>query len=476
MIIGVIGSGPVGAASALTFLRAGFSVRLFDLGYEKDSELDIGLLQNKRFASKLKLFNGNAFPYDLDQFNQVEDLGGQKSWFASKGLGGFSTIWGATWKPFDDLISPEWESAFNLASKMVFERSNFEGLGSRFSKPINVSEVCSCFDMFAPQEYEAKGKIDQSWKLKISESSLAVFINDCIVCGDCQVGCPTNAIWSSLNLLQKCKSFKGFELFINCFVESYFEVNERVALKTNNGVETLDYLFIAAGPIPTASIILRSEGSVGSVSLSDTRMITIPFFKIRATKAHSGAFTLSGRNVNFLSVDKHEFQLQLQLYAHIDEFIPRIQSQFPKYVHGFLKYILVKLRSRLFIGLLYVDSRISGTLKCTFSENLISEPIDENLIFRSLATLKGALKNLRKKFGLWPIWRFAKFGAIGDSYHLGNMEGLEISSYGEVGKSNKIYVVGAAGLPMLEPGPITMSAMAHGIRSALKLIESLPKS
>jgi ferredoxin len=448
---------------------------MFDLGFTSQSNKDVQLLRSGMDAGKLKKLGNSIHPYDFDEFNQINSSGEHRNWFSSKGLGGFSTIWGATWKPFTSLSSKEWEEAHRTANEMIFESVDPASQTLKLESQIRVSSRCSCFDFLEPQEFITNFNSGTNWNIKLAESSLAVYENRCVMCGLCQQKCPTNAIWSSLGLIKSCKNIDNFKLIDHCFVERFSESNTYIELDTSVGQIQVDYLFIAAGPLATSALILKSRSDLSSIFLADTRMVTIPFLKLKSNKNHSGGFSLSGRDVDFASTDDSKFQLHLQIYAHIDLFQERIQSQFPIFLHKLIAAALGILKSRLYIGLLYVDSRLSGSLKLNWDKSLISQLVSDEVLSDHHEMLIQAVNSLKKTFQLWPIWKFAKFGGVGDSYHLGRIKGIDIGSYGEVSGSARTFAVGAAGLPIIEPGPITMTAMAHAIRSAKKLIENLPK-
>ena len=475
MKIGVIGSGPAGASAALTFLNAGYAVHLFDLGFKDSTSTDIEFLRTSPNTSKFKLLDGEIFPYDLNEFNLISGPIQEKSWFTSKALGGFSTVWGATWSPFEALITKDWQSAYKKANEMVFPALEDSYPPGRSFSQIDVSEICSCFDFLASDTFEYKSRKSVFWNIRISSSSLAVSSNSCIACGKCQSGCPTSAIWSSKELIRKCNSFANFEIITGSFVKTFSEESDGVNLNTSNGVVKVDILYIACGPVATGALILRSAHGSGSLALSDTRMITIPFLRLRSNKAHEGSFSLSGREIRFLSKDAIATSAYLQLYAHVDEFSDRVKGQFPKFLGRFIEFALSLLSSRLYVGLLYLDSRISGSLRLSLGAGLVVEPQGLGALPKNMTKIVQAMTALRSHYGLWPIWKFAKIGAVGDSYHLGRLTGVEISENGELNNSRRIFVVGSAGLSEIEPGPITMTAMAHAIKTAVNHIEQLPK-
>jgi hypothetical protein len=470
--IGIVGSGPSGAATALMFLKAGYQVELFDLGFNANSSKDRQLFESDYGPKKLKSLYGEFYPYDFNEFNVVEDHGGDKSWFTSKGLGGFSTIWGATWKPFPTLDDPEWQAAYRAVHAMVFKE---DGGDSSFGNQLKHLGPCSCFDDLRPQAFRYTKSRFMAWDITVSESLLAVSEKKCTFCGDCQIGCGQDAIWSSIRILDECMRFKNFKLMSGHFVTAFESMADSVRVQTSAGNYFVDYLFIACGPIASSSLILKSVPAIKHFDLSDTAMITIPFLSLRSKKDHIGAFSLSGRDFNFSSFDSHKTQLHMQLYSHSEHFIERALAQFPKFIHPLIRFGMNALRSRIFIGLLYVDSRWSGKLRVSWSAKFNSVPINPVIASKNLNRIRVAIAGLRRQFGILAIWPLAKYSAVGDSYHLGMTSPRLTNNYGELRDCQRVYAVGSLAIPTLEPGPITMTAMAHAVLCANKLIQALPK-
>ena len=473
--IGVIGSGPSGAAAALTLLRAGHHVTMFDIGASFNSEHDKNFINNTNEALDLKTYMGGVFSYDINEFNKINLKNGEKKWFTSKGLGGFSTVWGATWKPFRSLSTPEWLNAFNEAESLVFGISDENRMATNMQKQLKISRGCTCFNYIATLNSETKETETNFWKIASSPSSLAVLDAKCDFKGSCQQGCDTGAIWDANQLIKLCNSFENYKYINRCFVQKISETESTVTLETSIGNFNVDYLILAAGPVATSIILLKSDPILKSIELKDTQMVLVPFFRLKRVPKHEGFFTLSGFDFNFVSKTSEEIQMHLQLYAHADRFLDRVKIRFNPFVHPFLDLLFWFLKRNLFIGILYVDSRWSGSLVIEANQVTTVKILKSDSLSIHHKEIRKALRNLRKHAGLWTIWKGMKIENVGDSYHLGFAQGDFIGPFGDLRNSVRIKVAGSIALKCLEPGPITMTAMAQAILTAKKLMTTLPK-
>lgn len=462
----VVGSGPSGAVTALKLLENGFDVTMLDLGFVENSSEDEKMTFSQR--KHLKLSYGKSFPYDLNEFNKVHNLYSSKNWFPSKGKYGFSTVWGATWKPFKSLNNQDWKAAYSECDDYIFSNPK-NGLSRKLNlNKLKVSRQCTCFEQF-----ENMTKTVDQWQLIVSESQMAIYDESCVFCGSCQIGCTYDAIWDSSSLVSSCESFSTFEYFPNVFIEKILSSGNNVSVLNHEGIESFfDYIFLCAGPIGNATILLKSGLTPsGELNLQDSQMITLPLFSFRSMKKHQGAYTLSGKNIDFQSLSEPQIALHLQLYAHIDLIKDRIVLFIPIFLRKLVGAILNVLKNHLYIGILYVDPTWSGTLKLKFVND--STEASSDFDFDSnLRRTKNGLNKIAKTFAVVPLWTLAKVGAVGDSYHVGAVEEKVTDGYGRLLRNPKIFVGGSFALPVIEPGPVTMTSMAQCIRMVNNFLQT----
>jgi ferredoxin len=437
-----------------------------DIGFIRNSQKDSDLSQSIR--KNLKLVGESSFPYDLNEFHRILSLGFSKNWYASKGKFGFSTVWGATWKPFISLPKNEWQSAYDECDNYVFPKIKLGGGPKTKANRLMISRQCSCFAKFGNTE-----SIYSNWQVISSDSNMAIYDDLCVFCGGCQVGCSYDAIWTSSSLFEICESHKNFIYTPNTYIIKVIEMENKVTVTNSEEAESkFDNVFLCAGPIGNARILLESKlVPSGAINLQDSQMITIPFINFKGVKKHKGAYTLSGKNIDFRLLTSPHTSLHLQLYAHIDLIAERILLFAPRLLRRALRLFLNIFKNHLYIGILYVDPEWSGTLTLTLAEGKTEATTCFDITQR-LPRIKSGLNTLIKAFGIIPVWPLAKIGSVGDSYHVGAAKELITDEYGQLLQSPRVFVGGSFSLPIIEAGPITMTSMAQCIRMVNRFTQS----
>lgn len=444
----VIGSGPVGATAALNLLLKGKKVLMLDIG---DLSKDVSTYTHVTERLNLKLAMGETQPYDFNEFNIL--LGEPRKWFTSKSKGGHSLVWGATWNTNISEADTEWKDA--LASSTALLAHHF----TDFNTLKNASTAtCSCFDNIL----EIGKEHFQTSDFEVQKSQLAVNVTTCNLSGQCHSFCQSGSIWTSLELLKKCEQFPDFTYKRNAYVNSIVQGKNSVAIHTLNESFLAENLFLAAGPVGNALILLRSK-LVDEIRLSDTQMITIPILSFSRKNKHSGKFGLAGMTINGKSLRGHSFHVQI--YSHPETFQDRILNILPRPIRKFSRYLLKILMHRLFVAIVYLDSAISGELILEMKNT----PVYSKLGFiRNSPEVREIRKILSRnlfKLRLVPLWNFEQVADVGESYHVGATKSFAISKYGEVDGLNRISILGSLSLHELKPGPITSLAMAQALLS-----------
>jgi hypothetical protein len=444
----VIGSGPVGATAALNLLQQGKEVLMLDIG-ERNNETPEALTKAKKL--NLKLISNSSQTYDFNQFNII--LGEKRNWFTSKTMGGHSLVWGATWKSTLPNAKPEWEEAIRKATVMLGNYyTNFN------DKNTSPKMMCTCFDRFLKKNLNRKS--DSIFQ--ITKSQIAVNSNTCDFTGTCHSFCEASSIWSSLELLKMCEKYPKFIYQDASFVNSFEIQSGCIKAQTTKGEVTGENLYLAAGPIGNALILLRSKVT-DEIRLHDTQMITVPMISFFRKKSHAGKFALAG-----LTIDGKDFvgnNYHIQIYAHPDTFQDRIIATFPKIFRLFAVNILKFIQSRLFIAIVYFDANLSGELILQMKEVPMFSKISFNRNSEGVKSIKKTISKELIKLGIVPIWLLEKVAGVGDSYHVGATESLPISRNGEIVGLSRIKVLGSLALQEVEPGPVTSMSMAQAILS-----------
>jgi hypothetical protein len=405
----VIGSGPVGATAALNLLRQGKKVLMLDIG---DISKDVSASYEEAKRLNLKLIGSKNQPYDFNEFNVL--LGESRKWFTSKSKGGHSLVWGATWDSNISETDLEWKDA--LAKSKALLMNHFTDFNSIAA---DLKGSCICFDdilRLANDHF-------QTTDFEVRRSQLAVNQAACDLTGECHSGCKSNSIWSSLELLVQCEEFSDFTYKGNVFVNSVTVNKNGVIINGASDTFLAEELFLAAGPVGNALILLRS-GFVDEIKLKDTQMLTIPVLGFYKKSRHLGKFGLAGLTINGKSPKGRLFHVQL--YAHPETFQDRILNILPRPLRKLFGSMLKVIMPRLFIAIIYLDSAISGEIILKMKDTPVYSKVDFVQNSSDVKEIKRLLSKKLFKLQLIPAWNFEKIADVGESYHVGATESLSI--------------------------------------------------
>lgn len=437
----VVGSGPCGLLAAKLLLDSKHKVMLLDVGANVFEKSENGK------SSKLKSIFGSIHPYDWKNTLGFKYLSNNIEVYPSKGLFGYSTVWGATWDEYESLSNSEWVNSYKLAEKHI----TYPG-----SLSVNQDDFCSCFEF----NFKNNSKGDNL----VFNTKLVLISDKCTSCGTCQTGCSYDAIWTAKEIFLQCTENKMFQYVPNFIVDSFLESEKFIEITSNTGEKvTGGHLFLAAGPLSTGRILLRSK-IVKRITIMDTKICYMPLISITKLKKHMGSFALSTHSarMNFNSNSK----VYLQFYSHLNESLVRIASSYSKSLGRMLHFVLSVMGNRIRLCLVYLPSKISPKIVLQLSEkddNLCNVSQEGNFSFfvklRSTIQLFPALL----RFKLLPIPFATKWGKVGSSYHLGSTTSINVSEKGFLPKNSRVQILGSLALKEVEVGPITATLLAQTV-------------
>lgn len=439
----VIGSGPVGSVVSLILLKQGFEVTMLDIAAtQATAEL------NSRFKGKTIL--GRSFPYDRNEYLNLIPGEDKREWHTSKGLYGFSTVWGATWTrdEFQDQYDAELD-------ELIFKIHNFHpSRDFAFDQTI----VCNCLSHLLSKATHG---------LQFEIPQLLIDKNSCLFVGSCQTGCTNSAIWSSKQLIEQCLKFERFQLIKDVFVQRFEDKEGSVEIHFQNRASFLcKQLIIAAGPIGTAALLLKSD-IVNSLELQDTQTRFQLFLSLKRLQEHQKKFGLSTLSANF---ENSSVLMHIQYYPHVELALDRILHTLPALFRNLACFLFRFLRHHLVIGLIFYSPRLSDQIIISKTETGINW-LTRKKRFRRTRWL---ILNIKHFFvsasrGLVPIPFAGISKKVGESYHVGAAVKPAWNTFGRLFKNNNVYVAGAIALDSLVPGPVTKAAMKHGVKVARNL-------
>lgn len=366
----VVGSGPSGANAALTLLRRGEEVELWDPGvdeprlpcpdasfHELKGQLDDPqeYFLGRRFEALLPPGSGELLRYPpsrnflLSKDNPLWPYSGDEFHpQASFARGGLGAGWGANAVSYDDDDMRDWPidlsdlaEAYAEACRRLPIAGPEDELSACFpGAVVNQPPVrLSRHDADLLDTYERRAKaIQAATGLHVARSRIAAVtaLNDaraCTDCGRCLWGCPSASLYHpGQTTLAECQTYPGFRYRHGRLVLS-FQVREgRVvgirylrADSRRQADEPCDAVFLAAGALQTGAIFLRTlqgdprfAGGTHAVdrtqSVLDTRVIKFPYVYLAQV----------GRQP-----EARQFQFNRLIVAH-----RRAHTGWPSHCHG----------------------------------------------------------------------------------------------------------------------------------------------
>jgi hypothetical protein len=444
----IVGTGPVGAITALYLLKQGQQVKIIDIASNEIEFLEDFPKVNMGFLKSD--YAGGIGAYDKNQVVMIDDVNVEREWFTSKASFGFSNVWGGTWdrfRSFDD--DSQWQLAYDHVEKLISESETFIN-GEIASEILDAN--CNCMD-----------KIENSsdkLKLKYKSKDIDLFRTRIIGSISSNIFYP----WTSKKLIECCKTFEKFTIIENQVVTKIEAHQGKCRTITNSGQHFSDKVILAAGSVGTAPIILNSYDSIQSLTLQDTPLLHIPLLSLKPLRKRSTI----GHKYSHFSMRVFDIEgsigSYIQLYPHIDQYLSEITYGKNRMARFFFQILIKMFKRFLIIGLVYLKTSDWNEIVISKLEGGGFKSQIGRLNNFQIFDFKISIFPLLREIGLYPIWRFMKINQIGSSYHLGSVkEKDKFSSHGTLVANENIGIAGSLGLPNLEPGPITFTAMAHGL-------------
>jgi choline dehydrogenase-like flavoprotein len=361
----VIGSGPAGISAAMALVCMGHRVTMLDAGTRLETEKativsrlsrskpgywqrdDLAALRQGMSGGvkgiPLKRAYGSEYPFaPCDQNFQIDAEG--TDILPSFAQGGLSSVWGAGVLPFhpDDIsdwpFSPsDLDAHYRAVFSFVPCSAKRDGLEDLFPLYCNTSEgmvpsrQASRFLVDAARARERLRKRG----VAIGQSRLAVSAAACERCGLCLYGCPYGLIYNSASTLSDlCKSPR-FDYRPDFVVEELSESAGSVDIRGRERrggqprTHTANRVLLAAGVIPSASILLRSMGCYGgSLQVQDSPYFLIPLLRFRGVTGQENESLHTMAQAYILIRDERISAsfVHLSVYTYNDLMVPALRA------------------------------------------------------------------------------------------------------------------------------------------------------
>jgi choline dehydrogenase-like flavoprotein len=509
----VIGSGPAGVACAKALRARGAEVLMLDAGLELEpdrarlvrqlagekssawSSRDLAALKgtiNANADDISKLIFGSDFPYRETE-THIPWRGKNIGLRPSLALGGLSNVWGAAMLPHRDADIADWPVKNAELAQHYRAVTKFTGLAAQRDD----------LDEIFPLHCENPGELKPSRQAKqllenlnrhrndlrargwrFGRARVAIRAADCVYCGLCLDGCPYGCIYNSADTVRALRAEKNFAYQRDVIVTSLRENSGKVFIEGFHRVTRAplafeaDRVYLAAGVIPTAQILLRSQNAYDQpLKLRDSQYFLFPILlarRARDARAES-LYTLSQIFIELCDPKISRRSVHLQIYTYSDFIAQAVREKFGPLARP-LEILARQLEDRLIVvqGFLHSDesAAIEMTLKRNGEKDFLQLDAQPNPASR--VVVKKVLRELfrqSRRLGGMPLAPLLQLAEPGRSFHCGGSlpmraqpENFETDLLGRPRGWSRIHAVDASVLPSVPATTITFSVMANAHR------------
>jgi choline dehydrogenase-like flavoprotein len=442
----------------------------------------------------LKLVFGSDFPYrETEEKIPWRNRGtGLKP---SLALGGLSNVWGAAMLPYRDTDIAGWPVKNAELAPHYRAVTQFTGLAAQRD---DLEEI---FPLHCDQPHALRssrqadllcGNLDRhrdelrgrGWHFGRARVAVRAADNakgsGCVHCGFCMYGCPYGCIYNAADTVRELRAEKNFTYQRDVIVTTVRETSGKVFIAGHHR-ETraplafeADRAYLAAGVIPTAQILLRSQAAYDQpLTLRDSQYFLFPLLLARRTRdvRTEALYTLSQLfiELNRPRISRHSVHLQLYTYSDII-------GQAVRKSLGPLKMFARQLEERMIIVQGYLHSDESPTMAMTLKRDgekdflqLDAQPNPETR--RTVKKVLHELLSQTRRLGGIVVPPMLQLAEPGRGFHCGGSLPMRASpgkhesdTLGRPSGWARVHVVDASVLPEVPATTITFSVMANAHR------------
>ena len=518
----VIGSGPAGVACASALLRRGATVQLLDGGISLEpsrAELVARMSQTRpedwtnaqlaqfktgmeatRRGLPTKLVYGSDFAYRDEERDVRTDYDGV-GLRPSLAVGGLSNVWGAAMMPCRPEDTADWP--VNAAQLAEHYRAVLGFIGHS-ARPDDLSGMFplytdqpSALDLSTQSRVVLQVMNRNRERLNASgihfgQARVAVRTRapgsdtGCVYCGLCMYGCPYGYIYNSADTLQELRAQERFTYISDLVVTSLEESAGAVRIRGCHRVTRQPFereasrVFLAAGVIPTAQILLRSMNAYDrQISIKDSQYFLLPMALTRRVRnvRHEALYGLSQLFIEIMDEKISGHTVHLQLYSY-SELIGRVIAGALGPLAKPLDFLARELEGRLMLAQGFLHSNESPCIFARLSKS--GRTSEDRFELRAEANpgtnrtirrvVRALMKNARR-IGALPLPMLSQIAEPGRSFHSGGTfpmrthpGAFESDTLGRPNGWKRVHAVDATVLPSVPATTITLPVMANAHR------------
>ena len=519
----IIGSGPAGVSAASEFLQNNKDLLILDVGSEIEDEkksivsdylksknikkFKEEVLNSKKKIKKysdpnLKFPYGSDFVFKLNENEKINhDL--KTNTLSSNAKGGLSNIWGTLSSPFYkkdikswDITYEEFYKEVEKVEKIIPISSSKDNLNKFFETEIGIDHVTDIsltskelvkFLDISQENLNKQGFYYGRSKYAVS-NKYSHENTQCQNCGLCHYGCPYECMFNAKNLLNALiKKYPNLIYEKEKFVENFQKRNNKIYLntidmKTKKNIEySCENLFIACGPVLTASLILRSKIlNIDKIKIKEAQRFYFPAFYLGKADNNLNELknTLPELFFEVYNENISDRSIHLQFYTFNDLMLKPFEKIFgslTKYLTKILPFVFNRLT--VIVGYIHSDFSsqivVENTGNNYFSVSSVHNKNSINTVNKCVKFLKRILK---KKFIIIP--KLVALNLPGSSYHYGSSFPMSkekksetsTSKNGELFECKNVFILDASVFPDVPGSPTTFNIAINSSRIISNLI------
>ena len=502
----VIGSGPSGVAAASALLDRGREVLMLDVGHrmEKPNEdlrdrlgktepdewaiadRDAATARRRTEHSDTMRPFGSDFLFRAPNHDSIWQSGSSiHALRPSFAKGGLSNGWGASVLPYRQADMDDWPVSaddlkphYSIVARLAGIAARRDALAALF--PAHTIEVERPLPM-SLQSRKLEERLNRHrpalQKLGIDFGASRQAVADgCRQCAMCLYGCPYGLIFKAGDVVDRLVAGLGLDYQAGVYVTGFEESADGVRVYGGDKVFEGDRLFIAAGVLPTALLMLKSMGAnAPSLVLKDSQHFYLPMLHgwRAGDPASESHHTLAQQFWEIVNPDVDAHSVHVQLYSHNDTYAADMRGRFGA-LAGPMKPAIEWMSRRLIVAQAFLHSDVSPSIGLTMSRDslafrAIANPMTSAVVKRATRILARAARI----GGMLPLTPLLRKGVLGSSFHCGGS--LPMRAAPIVGETDilgtprgmrRVHIVDASIFPSIPASTITFTVMANAHRIA----------
>lgn len=496
----VIGSGAaaLGVLDSLVALTPRPEITLIEVGKPatapdraEDAAQDIDEIY-KRLYRELFARSPRKLPPPKTHFGELIPkyaVAGGGTLYRSEAFGGLTKYWGGTLLPFTEAEMDSWpfgpqrlDPFYARIAKRVGVSGGVDPLLQYFGRDFATRPAVKPLDAFL----HLSNTINEHGSDQTQGSRIIAGLNrcaietrvesfhKCVYCGECMAGCAMGSIFSTAVSIGRMLEDKQIKELVTGRVTRLDLSRRMIEIATEHGSEQLlgfDKVFLCAGTIGSAEILMRSIGLISGPVVTDNSVYVFPIINLgRGTRmATTGYLGLTNLILACVPPQGARYA-QVQIYPNLD-YLWRYNT--PPFLWPVLAPLVRASRNRIFWGRLYLHSDHSQRYALGLEKDRLR--IEEERPPEATGEVKRLMNAIRQAVGKgyfvppFPPFRQRSNSHYGGTFPFGNTL-LDVPSSGEVGSG--IYLCDAATFPDIPAVSLTFSIMANAGRIAWEAMQS----